>query len=144
MAKCAEKCAKVHGAQAEHLHGMAKAHDEEESEKAVKEARADNSDAPLVKTLSIDDQVAAEIEKQRNSPEHQNAIKAIATKRLQAEVDQRKAEVDAELEKMKDATIAPDGVKLTGAGAPAIKAVPRGEEKEVLAVRKTHGNFAGL
>lgn len=140
MAKECTKCAKAHGAMAETMHGMADADDKEEHEKAVKALKAAEPalDAAelataaladknkVVKTHTIDSDVAAEAEKQRQSPEYKAGVSAVA-----------KAMLDNELDALRAKTIIPDGVKLAAGVGEGTRAVPRTEEAFKLAEAKS-------
>jgi hypothetical protein len=130
-AKFHEKCAKAHESMAEHCHKMADDHDKEEHEKTVKALKEAADPAPVAKAApTIEQEVAAAVEAERNSPEHQNAVKAIAKKRLDAELATSNAEIEAALAKLKETTIAPDGVRLVTKTGAAVTVVPRDGEGE--------------
>jgi hypothetical protein len=140
MAKSARKCAKAHSSMAEHLHKMSEDHDAEEHEKTVKAIKAETpaEDAPIVKVApavapgSIDADVAAEAERQRNGEEYKSAVSSIA-----------KARLDAELAALKAQTIIPDGVKLIDA-APGTHVVARSDEQFKLAGVSSSVSGAGI
>lgn len=126
MASEHEKCGKCHMAAAEHNHGMAEGYDAEEHAKvakAIKDAdAAEPTPAPVVKAApSIDNDVAAEMAKQRNSPEYKQALSDLA-----------KAALDEELKALREKTLAPDGVRMaaTGTDGPGPRIVPRGGGEE--------------
>lgn len=129
MASVHEKCGKCHMAAAEHNHGMAESHDAEEHakvSKAIKDAdavEAANAPAPIIKAAvpTMDAEIAAEMEKERNSPEHKQRISEIAKSLVEKEVEEKRQALRAE-------TIAPDGVKLaaTGTEGAGIRVVQRG------------------
>jgi len=124
MASMHEKCSKSHAAMADHCHGMAEGYDAEEHAKvakALKEAdavEAAKEPTPVVKAAppTLDADVSAEMEKQRKSPEHQQAIADLA-----------KAKLEEELQALREKTLAPDGVRLAGAatGTDGIRIIKR-------------------
>ena len=133
-AKHHDGMAKAHDAHAAHLTKMAESHDEE-SAKAVKAEIAAEDAAfakanpepivpvPVVKGApTMDDDVKKAAEAQRNTPEYKAAIESIA-----------KAQVDAEVAKLRDSTLAPLGAQIDEATGQAVikglKVVPRDEDK---------------
>jgi hypothetical protein len=137
---------------ADHCHAMSEASDSEEHEKMVKEFKLEAPEeeqvadvvkkAPAVEAGSIDADVAAEAERQRNTPEYKEAIAAIAKSRNEQTIELAKARLEVEIEKLKADAIIPDGVRLVTKG---VTAVPRDPEPDaVLAKRSSKPDFAGM
>jgi len=123
MAKACHKCAKAHGAIAEAHHSLSEMNDAEEHEKTVKAIKAvvDAPEdavtkvAPAVVKSSLEADVAASEAEQRESPEYKKAISDIA-----------KGKLDIELQKMRETTLVPDGVKIVDIGkGSGVRAVER-------------------
>lgn len=128
--KAATRLHKAHAAHAEHLHKMAEEHDSEEHEKTVKAIKAeaatsDPDPAPVQKAApSMEDDVAAEAARMRETPEYKKSISDIAA-----------AKVAAEVQDLRNKTLAFDGVRIGGAfksaeGKP-LTIVPRDAEADI-------------
>jgi hypothetical protein len=145
------KCAKAHGKMAAHYQKMAESHDEETA-KTVKaaavseyeaEAKLEKDAEPKIvpaKEPTMDDAVKIAAAAARETPEYKAAIAAIA-----------KAQVDAEVAKLRDTTLAPLGVTIDPAtGAAILKAgvqlVPRDQKSDDFKFASTPvvENTAGL
>lgn len=142
-----DKIAKAHDKHAEHLHKMAESHDEETA-KAVKAecAAADEADAKVEKDATaapkaaptMDDDVKKAAAAARNTQEYKDAVASIA-----------KAQVDAEVAKLRESTLAPLGVTIDDKTGEAIlkgaRVVPRdSDEKFEFAKTPAAHSTAGL
>lgn len=124
-----EKMAKAHEAHAEHLSKMAESHDKEEAEKTVKaEREAAGVTGAVQKNDSPDDFMAAAVKKAQADlladPAFMAKVKAAQEETLLSGIV--KQTVDAEVDKARRTTIAPDGVKLTEASG--LRVVPRDKD----------------
>jgi hypothetical protein len=117
LAKSFTKTAATHKTLADHSHSMSKSYDEEQHTATIEEIKkaenaAGTAEVPVVnKNASslLDSDVAAAAEAQRTSPEYKKAVADIA-----------KSMIESELEEIRKKTLAPDGVKLNGAGSAAL------------------------
>lgn len=119
LAASSHKMAKAHTAMAEHCHKMAEDHDKEEHDKtvkAIKDADAANPDpAPVAKTPTQDDALTEAVRKAREKADADlmndaDFMKEVKEKRRQALLAGL-SDVSADLEKAKNESIVPDGVK---------------------------------
>lgn len=151
MSKAAhhDKMAKAHDKMAEHCTKMAESHDEEAAKATKAEIAAFDlanpevapvaKAAPEPKVATMDDDVKAAAQAVRGSQAYKDAVASIA-----------KAQVDAEVAKLRDSTLAPLGVTLdpeTGAAIiKGLKVVPRDEKPGdfVFAGKGETGTHAGL
>jgi hypothetical protein len=111
-----EKMAKAHESHAEHLSKMAESHDKEEAEKTIK-AEREAVGAQVTKTDAPDDFMAAAVKKAQADLLADPAFMAKVKEAQEASllggiVDKTVAD---ELQKRREATLAPDGVKLADA-----------------------------
>lgn len=111
------KCAKAHESQAEHLNKMAESHDKEEAEKTVKAEREASGPAAVQKNDSADDfatRLARKAEDELlNDPAFLAKVKAAKEEALLNGIVDKT--ITDEIQKRRETTLAPDGVKLTDA-----------------------------
>lgn len=148
-AKHHDGVAKAHDAMAAHYDKMAAAQDEDSAKATKSEIAAEDAafakanpepvDPPAPKPATMDDDVKKAADAMRDTPEYKASIAAIA-----------KAQVEAEVAKLRDSTLAPLGVQIDEATGQSVikglKIVPRDDKKEDFAFAGTApvSNTAGL
>lgn len=140
-----EKCAKAHEAHAEHLNKMAESHDKEEAEKTVKAERGSDP-APAQKNDSGADDFMTRVNKQADDellrdPEFMKKVKATREAAILSGIAEKT--VSEEVQKLRDATLAPDGVKVSDANG--LRVVKRDTDKDFkLAPTSAPASDAGI